>query len=408
MLIQNRPAFVVLALLAAGLATAAQSASAGKASKEAGDGAAGPLLQTIKAVGKEGKGNVAAAKALTALTGMGPGVLLDVLAALDDANPVAANYLRAAAETIADKALSAKKKLPAKELEAFVLDAKHAGGSRKLALDLLVRVDAKAEARLLPGMLNDPGAELRRAAVARVLAAAQKLFDAKDAKAQKVYQDALVHARDRDQVQLIAKQLKTLGVEIDLTKHFGFITQWQIIGPFEGSGGSGFKAVYAPQEEKFNPAKMFTGKGDKKVQWQQHVVASKADELDVKNLGVVNMNKIIGPLHGTVAYAYTIVHADKEMPVEIRAGSNNAVQIFLNGKKIFGREEYHHGMEMDQHVGKGVLKPGTNEVLVKVCQNEQTEDWAQLWSFQLRITDALGAPVPITVALDKGVPKAGE
>jgi hypothetical protein len=31
--------------------------------------------------------------------------------------------------------------------------------------------------------------------------------------------------------------------------------------------------------------------------------------------------------------------------------------------------------------------------LLKLCQNEQKEDWAQDWHFQLRICDASGAAV---------------
>jgi hypothetical protein len=382
-----RPAFVVLTVLLTALTAAGQNKTA-------------DLLQKIRTVGKEGKGSVEASKAVKELTSMGPAALLDVLAALDDANPIAANYLRAAAETITDRALAAKKKLPAKELEAFILDIKHVGSARKLAFDLLVRIEPMTENKLLPGMLDDPGAELRRAAVQRVLDQAQKLFDAKDDKAQASYQKALLHARDRDQVQLIAKQLKTLGTKIDLTKHFGFITQWQIIGPFESSGGIGFHKVYAP-ETKIDLTAVHPGKDNKDIKWQKHIAETKPGEMDVNALGVVDLNKVVGPLHGTVAYGYTVVHAKQEMPVEIRVGSNNAIQIFLNGKKIFSREEYHHGTEMDQHIGKGILKAGANEVLIKVCQNEQTDSWAQLWSFQLRITDALGAPVPITVGLDK-------
>src|SRR5687767_9936231 len=78
-----------------------------------GTGQAQSLLNTIKTVGKEGQGNVEAAKAWKELTQLGPGVLIDTLSALDDANPVAANYLRAAVEAIADKALGDGKKLPA-------------------------------------------------------------------------------------------------------------------------------------------------------------------------------------------------------------------------------------------------------------------------------------------------------
>ena len=40
------------------------------------------------------------------------------------------------------------------------------------------------------------------------------------------------------------------------------------------------------------------------------------------------------------------------------------------------------------------LRRGRNEVLPKVCQNGQKEDWAQRWSFQARLCDALGGALP--------------
>jgi hypothetical protein len=50
-------------------------------------------------------------------------------------------------------------------------------------------------------------------------------------------------------------------------------------------------------------------------------------------------------------------------------------------------------MEVDQYVAHGKLKQGTNQILVKVCQNEQEESWAQRWQFQLRVCDELGTAV---------------
>jgi hypothetical protein len=111
---------------------------------------------------------------------------------------------------------------------------------------------------------------------------------------------------------------------------------------------------------------------------------------------------------GAAAYAFAAVHSAAEQPVQIRAASNNAVKIFLNGKQIFFREEYHHGMAMDQHVGFGVLKAGRNEVLIKICQNEQTDDWAQSWSFQLRVCDAVGSAVPLKLVSAKPGPQPVE
>jgi hypothetical protein len=48
---------------------------------------------------------------------------------------------------------------------------------------------------------------------------------------------------------------------------------------------------------------------------------------------------------------------------------------------------------MDQYVSPAVLRPGRNVILVKVCQNEQTQSWAREWSFQLRVCDATGGAV---------------
>src|SRR5437879_5068650 len=78
----------------------------------------GSLIAQIKAVGKEGKGNVEAAKAWQELVRQGPDVLPDVLAGLDNASPRAANWLRAAVDAVAERALTAGK-LPATPLEAF-------------------------------------------------------------------------------------------------------------------------------------------------------------------------------------------------------------------------------------------------------------------------------------------------
>ena len=50
---------------------------------------------------------------------------------------------------------------------------------------------------------------------------------------------------------------------------------------------------------------------------------------------------------------------------------------------------------------RSVPAPGANEILIKVCQNEQNDSWAQQWSFQLRICDALGGMVPVTNVTEK-------
>jgi hypothetical protein len=48
---------------------------------------------------------------------------------------------------------------------------------------------------------------------------------------------------------------------------------------------------------------------------------------------------------------------------------------------------------LDQYVTPVVLQSGRNVILVKVCQNAQTQDWARSWGFQLRVCDRLGTAV---------------
>jgi hypothetical protein len=346
------------------------------------------LLKQIKAVGAEGQGNTEAAQAWKELAASGPEALPAILAGMDGAGIVASNWLRSAVDAVTERAAASGKPLPAAELERFVLQTKHDHGARRIAYELLVKADKTAPDRLLPQMLLDPGHELRRDAVAYARAAAQKALDADDKEAAAAgYRKALTGAVDQDQVDAIVKQLKPLGVDINLPSHFGFVRHWYLATPFDNTDMAGFKAVYPP-ENRVNLAAVYKGKKGDLVRWKPHTTTD--------DYGKVDLNQVIGKTKGAIAYGFAEVWSDDERPVQVRAGSFNAVKLFLNGKEIYGRDEYHHGMRMDQHVGSGILQKGRNRILIKVCQNEQDEAWAQSWIFQVRLTDAVGQAVPFT------------
>jgi hypothetical protein len=367
----------------------AEMSSLGAASIARADSDFAALIMKIKAVGREGAGNAEASKAWKELVRAGPKSLLIVLAAFDDADTTADNWLRLAVDTIAERALASGGFLPAKELEAFILETQHHPAARRLAYEWLARVDSTAPDRLLPGMLDDRSVELRRDAVAMVVKEAKMQLGKKNNTAAiSAYRRALSGARDKDQVDLIARELKALDSEVDLAAHFGFVRKWMLIGPFDNSKESGFQKAYPP-ETRVDLSDAYDGKRGARVRWKDH---STSDPY-----GLVDLNKALGKNMGAVAYAFAAIDSPAEQAIQIRAASNNAVKIFLNGKEIFFREEYHHGMEMDQHAGTGVLHRGRNQVLLKVCQNDQTEDWAQSWSFQLRICDAVGGAVSFTI-----------
>ena len=105
------------------------------------------------------------------------------------------------------------------------------------------------------------------------------------------------------------------------------------------------------------------------------------------------VNKPLTALKQSTAYAYTTFESASEREAELRLGCKNAWKVWLNGKLLFARDEYHRGQRMDQYKLKCHLRKGRNEILVKCCQNEQTESWTVEWEFQLRVCDSGGTAI---------------
>jgi hypothetical protein len=352
----------------------------------------GPLIDAIKRVDKYGAGHRDATAALRQLQQADGTQLFDILRGMDDCGPLAANWLRGAFETVAQREMN-RRKLAGKDLESFVTDHKHGDQSRRLAYEWLARVDAAAPDRLLPTMLDDPSLELRYDAIERTLneIEAQSGGLPQTTLAAR-YRDLLTHARDLEQIKSIAEKLKKAGEEVDLIRHYGFVTGWMLIGPFDNREGKGFAAIYPP-EKQVDFAATHRGKSAE-LRWQEFTTDDPH--------GLVDLNRAIGKNMGAVAYAAAQFTSDRERPIELRMGCINACKIWLNGELLLAREVYHTGMDIDQYVGKGKLRPGRNLILVKVCQNEQTEDWAQSWQFQLRVCDSRGTAV---LSQDRSVDK---
>ena len=341
-------------------------------------------IRTILKVQKEGSGHAAAVPVLRRLAQQQSTSLIPLLRGIDRANPLAANWLRGAFEAIADRNLKEGVLLPKKELEEFTLDRTHASESRQLAFDWLLRIDPSATDRLVPGMLDDPNSEFRRTAVQRLIDAAGKAGQAKHAaESRKIYLRAFRAALDPDQLDLVFDELTKMGEKPDLKRQLGLLNSWWLIGPFDHRKGIGFDAVYPPETE-IDLQKKYTGTVGE-VTW----VKKESDERHA----VMDLNKLIARHQGAVAYAYHEFKTDHAQLVEIRLGTPNGWKLWVNGKLVFAHEEYHLLTQMDQYRTPVSLQAGTNRMLLKICQNEQTEEWAQDWEFQVRVCDASGTAV---------------
>ncbi len=338
------------------------------------------LIDSIQSVGQFGEGHPAAVKAVKELQTKGAAATLPILTAMDSANPLALNWLQVAFESIADQAIE-EDSLSAKDLEAFVLDRTHHARSRKLAFDWLIKIDETAHGRLIPNMLDDPSGPLRREAVANVISEASKAKE--DNVRLALWTKALSGAVDKDQVDRISAALKKLGQPVDLVEHFGMFTKWHVIGPFDNTDMKAFDVAYPPEKEIDLKAK-YEGKNGP-VHWE-HYVSEKSD-------GAFDLAELTKSHKGAIDYAYTELKSSSNQEVEFRLATANAWKLWVNGELVFSREEYHRGMRFDQYSVRGEIKKGTNTFLLKVCQNEQDQDWAQKWSFQFRIVDDSGRAV---------------
>jgi hypothetical protein len=337
-------------------------------------------IKALAEVKREGEGNEAASRAWKEVVQAGPPALTGILQATGKGSQVADNWLRLAGDAIVDSAQKANRPLPLVEMEQFLADTSRPASARVLAYDLIKQADARRADAIEPSLIRDPVQDLRRGAVQRLIASAKKQ---RGDEAKAAFTEALAHVRDEDQTKTIASELKKLGVNVDLPRHFGFITRWHVIGPFENTERAGFDTVFPPEQEiRLNAS--YDGKGAK-VSWQPFESADEYGKLD--------FNKPLGMQKEVTAYAVATFHSNEERSAEVRLGSKNAWKVWLNGELLFGRDEYHRGQQMDQYKLPARLKKGPNIILVKACQNEQKEDWTVEWEFQLRVCDSAGTAI---------------
>jgi hypothetical protein len=355
--------------------------SAGHLAGAASNAELAAALAKIRAVAPQGQGHREAVTAARIVAAADTNQLTQILAAMDGVSPIAENWLRGAAEAVAAKATAGGGKLPIADLEAFLAETKRSPRGRRLAYELIASVDPSAEQRLIPTLLDDPSIELRRDAVAQVLTSAVKT-EAKEAKIA-AYQKAFGHARDLDQIKESAKQLKESGAAPDISRHMGFVPTWKIIGPFDNIGDRGWDTAYPPEANVDLAAELDGQMG--KAKWIDFATAD--------NYGSVDLTKALDKHKGAVAYAFAELIVSREQPCEIRISSPNANKVWLNGQLLTANHVYHANNPIDQYVGRGTLNAGKNAILVKVCQNEQTEEWAQVWEFKLRVCDAIGTAI---------------
>ena len=339
-------------------------------------------IAALRTISPSDEGNRQAVPLVASLQQASGADLIPVLTAMKDATPVGRNYLAMVANSLYRKSGSALNS----QLDEFLESTINDGEARYMVLQWLTANDATKRNHKLSSMTEDPSLELRFAAIELALAQAENA-SSKEAKIAKLI-PLFNSARQPTQVIAIAKKLSDLGHQVDMVKHFGFVNDWNLIGPFDNVGEAHFDTVYPVENDlirnKSDLSALYDGKKDQ-ARWIQHNTENQE--------GVVDLAELYNKEKGAIVYAFQTLEFEKPEDIELRLGTINANKVWWNGELVTSNEVYHASMEIDQYIAVAKAQPGINQLVLKLCQNEQTQGWAQDWKFQIRICEADGTAV---------------
>lgn len=328
------------------------------------------LLQTLTS-GDDS--TLAASKAIKQLGKANDVTLIQSLTAMKGATPVGRNWLSGLANSIYRKS----GKSQTAELTKFLSDSSQDGEARYIVFQWLTSNSEALRNELLAKMNQDSSPELRFLAI----------DEATKAKLENKQLLALLDAaRHPSQVVSIIVKLKEQGETIDQSRQLGFIPNWRLIGPFDNVGTVNFDKVFPVESDYVKGAikDEYQGKTEV-VKWK--------DETTTAPDGAIDLSTIYAKEKGCIIYAVADFDSEKDQDAEARLGCINGNKVWVNGKLVMSNEVYHTGTQIDQYSEPIRLKAGKNQILLKLCQNEQKEPWAQDFQFQLRICDSTGKAI---------------
>ncbi|MCH2108097.1 MAG: DUF3857 domain-containing protein [Polyangiaceae bacterium] len=163
-------------------------------------------------------------------------------------------------------------------------------------------------------------------------------------------------------------------------RELGYITEWQIVGPFDNEGKAGFDQIFEPDAEPgapIVPGRAYSGK-QRPVRWRQLP--------QVFPFGFIDFSSLIRPHVQVCAFASTVVDGGQKGRLATAwFGASGASQLLFNGQEVL-RDSSYRGFDVDRHSATIKLLPGQNRLTVKVCGFETAP------VFSLRLGDAQGLP----------------
>jgi hypothetical protein len=151
---------------------------------------------------------------------------------------------------------------------------------------------------------------------------------------------------------------------------------WYYCGPFSNTGQKGFDAVYPPEKE-IELGKKYPGKGGEAT-WKK----GQFTDGQLNNLALFEGDRNAW----SVVYLYREILCNAAMEMPISLGSDDTLTVWLNGEKLLAQNVY-RGAGPDQAMLTLKLKPGKNQLLMKICQGEG--EWAFYFQSKVNVPPAV-------------------
>jgi hypothetical protein len=350
------------------------------------DANAADALKTLQSM-KPGDADMKAAQSATqSIQTASPEGWLESLRAMSSATPIGKNWLANIASAQYRTAVAKDASKAEIAIEKFLADQSNDPEARTLAFHWITDQDESQRTRRLANMTNDRSPELRYAAIEYVLG---HLGEGGDVQSLEQLLDSARHA---EQVRTLIAKLDKAGKKVDQAKFLGFVMQWDMVGPFDNRDQAHFDTVYDVERDllagPIDRSKKYVGKDDVEVAWREYT----ADDKE----GIFRLAPQYNKVKGAVIYCHKQFAVKGSRPAQIRLTTVNANKVWLNGELILSNDVYHSGSALDQYIADVQLKDGSNTLIMKVLQNEQTEGWAQEYQFQCRISDPTGKAIEVT------------
>ncbi len=189
----------------------------------------------------------------------------------------------------------------------------------------------------------------------------------------------LPHLSTMETIQMAAEILGAVLPGPVCSHRLGFVTKWSLAGPFPWAASDGFQKTHVNEPDVDLNAKYQSG--GKEVAWTPYASQSPT--------GLIDLGGVFGPTTNTTAYGLARISVPAEMDATIRAGSDDGIKIWVNGKVVH-ENNVDRGAAIDQDQAPIHLVAGENTILIEVTQGGGG------WNAYVRLTRTDGTVLEFT------------